>query len=81
MSAAGSAYCQAPCRSRSSTPKRVHACRYVDAEGLVSAKGQVAAHIQSADELVLTELIFAGAFQVNVSSWQPDIKRQILESR
>ena len=38
--------------------------RYVDPEGLVSNKGQVAAHIQSADELVLTELIFSGGFQV-----------------
>lgn len=46
-------------------PHKCHAWRrYVDAEGLVSNKGQVAAHIQSADELVLTELIFSGGFQV-----------------
>ena len=38
--------------------------RYMDEQGLVSVKGQVAAHIQSADELVLAELIFQGAFRV-----------------
>ena len=38
--------------------------RYMDEQGLVSVKGQVAAHIQSADELVLSELIFQGAFKV-----------------
>ena len=33
-------------------------------EGVVEVKGRVAAEIQSADELVLTELIFSGAFKV-----------------
>eukprot|EP00884_Botryococcus_braunii_P015661 jgi/Botrbrau1/2779/Bobra.0164s0056.1 len=34
---------------------------YVDSEGIVTKKGRVAAEIQSADELVLTELFFSGA--------------------
>ncbi len=38
-------------------------CRYVDAEGLVTLKGRVAAEVQSADELLLTELLFTGVFQ------------------
>ena len=37
--------------------------RYVDAEGLVTVKGRVAAEVQSADELLLTELLFTGVFQ------------------
>ena len=37
--------------------------RYVDAEGLVTLKGRVAAEVQSADELLLTELLFTGVFQ------------------
>ncbi len=41
---------------------------YIDADGVVSKKGQVAAEIQSADELVMTELIFNGVF--NVRRWQ-----------
>ncbi|KAK9840731.1 hypothetical protein WJX81_000998 [Elliptochloris bilobata] len=36
---------------------------YVDAEGLVTVKGRVAAEVQSADELLLTELLFTGVFQ------------------
>lgn len=36
---------------------------YVSMEGVVEVKGRVAAEIQSADELVLTELIFSGAFK------------------
>jgi superfamily II RNA helicase len=38
--------------------------RYVDEEGVVTLKGRVAAAIQSADELVLTELIFNSGFKV-----------------
>ena len=37
---------------------------YVDSEGVVTVKGRAAAEIQSADELVLTELMFNGAFKV-----------------
>ena len=33
-------------------------------EDVVEVKGRVAAEIESADELVLTELIFSGAFKV-----------------
>lgn len=35
---------------------------YVDAEGLISVKGRVAADLQTGDELVLTELLFNGTF-------------------
>ncbi len=35
---------------------------YVDSDGVVTVKGRAAAEIQSADELVLTELMFSGAF-------------------
>ncbi len=41
--------------------------RYVDAEGLVTLKGRVAAEVQSADELLLTELLFTGVFQARAS--------------
>lgn len=37
---------------------------YVDSDGVVTVKGRAAAEIQSADELVLTELMFGGAFKV-----------------
>ena len=37
--------------------QRLLACRYLD-DDLVTKKGRVAAEIRSADELVLTELIF-----------------------
>ena len=37
---------------------------YVDSDGVVTVKGRAAAEIQSADELVLTELIFNGVFKV-----------------
>ncbi len=37
---------------------------YVDSDGVVTVKGRAAAEIQSADELVLTELMFSGAFKV-----------------
>ena len=40
---------------------------YVDSDGVVTVKGRAAAEIQSADELVLTELMFSGAFKV----WDP----------
>jgi ATP-dependent RNA helicase DOB1 len=40
--------------------------RYVNEEGVVTEKGRVAANIQSADELVLTELIFSGGFKVTI---------------
>ena len=40
-------------------------------EGVVEVKGRVAAEIQSADELVLTELIFSGAFKVQTGQLQP----------
>ena len=40
--------------------------RYTDAEGVVTAKGRVASEIQSADELVLTELMFSGLLKVPV---------------
>ncbi|KAK9803050.1 hypothetical protein WJX73_001880 [Symbiochloris irregularis] len=36
---------------------------YIDEGGTVSLKGQVAAEIQSADELVLCEMVFKGALQ------------------
>jgi ATP-dependent RNA helicase DOB1 len=36
---------------------------YATAEDVVEVKGRVACEISSADELVLTELIFSGAFQ------------------
>ncbi|KAK9804329.1 hypothetical protein WJX72_007219 [[Myrmecia] bisecta] len=36
---------------------------YTDSDGVVTVKGRVAAEIQSADELVLTELIFNGVFK------------------
>lgn len=39
-------------------------------EGVVEVKGRVAAEIQSADELVLTELIFSGAFKVETGQHQ-----------
>ena len=39
-------------------------CSYVGEEGVVTLKGQVAAEIQSADELVLCELVFQGGLQV-----------------
>ena len=39
----------------------------MDHDGLVSTKGQVAAEIQSADELVLCEFIFQGGLQVCLS--------------
>lgn len=48
----------------------MHAClrgRYVDEDGVVTVKGRVAATIQSADELVLTELIFNSGFKVAFS--------------
>lgn len=35
---------------------------YLDDDGLVTTKGRVAADLQVADELVLTELVFGGAF-------------------
>eukprot|EP00191_Tetraselmis_sp_GSL018_P015096 CAMPEP_0177586164 /NCGR_PEP_ID=MMETSP0419_2-20121207/4917_1 /TAXON_ID=582737 /ORGANISM="Tetraselmis sp., Strain GSL018" /LENGTH=1007 /DNA_ID=CAMNT_0019076019 /DNA_START=41 /DNA_END=3065 /DNA_ORIENTATION=+ len=35
---------------------------YIDSEGIVTAKGRFAANIQSADEIVSTELIFDGTF-------------------
>lgn len=38
---------------------------YVDSNGIVTMKGRAAAEIQSADELVLTELIFNGVFTVS----------------
>ena len=38
---------------------------YVDSDGVVTVKGRAAAVIQSADELVLTELMFSGVFKVN----------------
>ena len=37
---------------------------YCDEEGLVSLKGRAAAEVQCADELVIAEMIFSGAFQV-----------------
>lgn len=40
---------------------------YVDSDGVVTVKGRAAAEIQSADELVLTELMFSGVFKVNVA--------------
>lgn len=45
---------------------RVVGCRYVDEDGVVTLKGRVAATIQSADELVLTELIFNSGFKVHI---------------
>lgn len=36
---------------------------YATVEDVVEVKGRVAAEVSSADELVLTELIFSGAFQ------------------
>ncbi|KAL3145466.1 hypothetical protein ABBQ32_003293 [Trebouxia sp. C0010 RCD-2024] len=36
---------------------------YVDSDGVVTVKGRAAAEIQSADELVLTELMFNGVFK------------------
>ena len=47
------------------------ACRYVSMEGVVEVKGRVATEIQSADELVLTELIFSGAFKVETGQLKP----------
>ncbi len=35
---------------------------YVDGEGVVSVKGRLAAGLSCGDELVLCELVFAGAF-------------------
>ena len=35
---------------------------YLDSEGLVTVKGRVAAELSSGDELVLTEMLFAGTF-------------------
>lgn len=43
---------------------------YVDSDGVVTLKGRAAAEIQSADELVLTELIFSGVFKVHVKCSQ-----------
>ena len=43
-------------------------------EGVVEVKGRVAAEIQSADELVLTELIFSGAFKVETGQLQPSCR-------
>ena len=39
---------------------------YVDSDGVVTVKGRAAAEIQSADELVLTELMFGGVFKVTL---------------
>mmetsp|Transcript_37581 Transcript_37581/g.96143 ORF Transcript_37581/g.96143 Transcript_37581/m.96143 type:complete len:1017 (-) Transcript_37581:98-3148(-) len=36
---------------------------YVNTDGVVSLKGRFAAHINSADEIVLTELVFEGTFR------------------
>ncbi len=49
--------------------------RYVDAEGLVTLKGRVAAEVQSADELLLTELLFTGVFQARPRArpWAPTL--------
>ena len=50
---------------------------YVDSEGVVTVKGRAAAEIQSADELVLTELMFNGVFKVGFllcASWTPLIQ-------
>lgn len=38
----------------------------MDEDGVVTVKGRVAASIQSADELVLTELIFNSGFKVTL---------------
>ena len=38
---------------------------FVDSSGIVTMKGRAAAEIQSADELVLTELMFNGVFKVS----------------
>ena len=46
-------------------------CRYVDDEGVVTLKGQVAAEIQSADELVLCELVFQGGLRVCAPLYSP----------
>ncbi|GBF95912.1 hypothetical protein Rsub_08503 [Raphidocelis subcapitata] len=35
---------------------------YMDSDGLVTTKGRVAADLQAGDEIVLTEMIFTGAF-------------------
>ena len=51
-------------RQRCLTPLCIHVCRYVDEDGVVTLKGRVAATIQSADELVMTELIFNSGFKV-----------------
>ncbi len=40
----------------------------MDEDGVVTVKGRVAATIQSADELVLTELIFNSGFKVLAST-------------
>ena len=39
---------------------------FVDSNGIVTMKGRAAAEIQSADELVLTELMFNGVFKVSL---------------
>ena len=58
--------------------------RYVDEDGVVTLKGRVAAAIQSADELVLTELIFNSGFKVlelwttlKVLLWELPLKGEV----
>jgi hypothetical protein len=57
------------CGVLSSADKLFDACRYVEDSGVVSQKGRVAAEIQSADELLLTELIFTGGLTVRCHLW------------
>ena len=58
---------------------------YVDNDGVVTVKGRAAAEIQSADELVLTELMFSGVFKVKthckVSSYVLTTVRRQLPSQ
>jgi superfamily II RNA helicase len=58
----------------------VHHCmaRYVNSEGVVTEKGRVAANIQSADELVLTELIYSGGFRVCTHTQSPILSAHLL---
>ena len=61
VKAAQSLILQAELKARRRVLRRLG---YVDSEGVVTVKGRAAAEIQSADELVLTELMFNGIFKV-----------------
>lgn len=71
VKAAQSLILQAELKARRRVLRRLG---YVDSEGVVTVKGRAAAEIQSADELVLTELMFNGIFKVRFPPVFPPVK-------